>query len=285
MASDKQIAANRKNAAQSTGPKTQAGKERAKRNPLKHHVLANDLNIADADMPEFDLLRSTLSKQLSPATALQSIAFDRILSSIWRHKLAVRLDAKRLKVTVDQLEQGENSVQDEPPPENILLTRWYGESPADLRAAIRFLSELRLDIESNGWIHAEDWKPKVLRMFGEEYFSLLTEWVPMNVDAIHMAQMVTDHAKTYKLPLPPEESKKDPGIVDPSLSWQLGVKLIDLTRQHLESLGRISRLTAEGTNHEHRASALELATRYLTSATRELERAVAFYQYLKDQGM
>lgn len=284
MASDKKIAANRRNSARSTGPKTRTGKQHAKRNALGHRVLARELVVDDADMPEFELLRSMLREQLSPTTALQCIAFDRILCSIWRHKLAVRLDAKQLKLASDNFEQRENPVQDDALPEDILPNRWYGESAAGLQAGIRFLAELRLDIETNGWIHAEEWKPKVLRMFGEEYFSLLTEWVPMSVDAIHMAQMVTDHAKRFKLPLPSAESKNDL-VVDPSLTWQMGVKLIDLTRQHLESLGRISRLNEDRTNREHRASVLELATRYLTSATRELERSVAFYRYLGDQGM
>lgn len=49
MASERQIEANRKNAKQSTGPQTAAGKQRSKRNALKHG-LARSNDQADAQI-------------------------------------------------------------------------------------------------------------------------------------------------------------------------------------------------------------------------------------------
>ncbi|WP_019198190.1 hypothetical protein [Afipia birgiae] len=43
MASEKQIAANRKNATKSTGPRTQKGKARSKMNALRHGLAASNL--------------------------------------------------------------------------------------------------------------------------------------------------------------------------------------------------------------------------------------------------
>jgi hypothetical protein len=122
----------------------------------------------------------------------------------------------------------------------------------------------------------------VTRAFGEEFFSLLTQWVPMNITAIHMAEMLVDKAEKFRSPLPPLDSKYTRVVEDPKLSWQMGVKLIELTQQHLQSLLRMSDLGADGTGQEHHASPLDLATRYCTTATRELERAVRWYQYLKE---
>ena len=61
----------------------------------------------------------------------------------------------------------------------------------------------------------------------------------------------------------------------------MGIRLIDLMQEHLESLARIGKLSVDGSGQDHHTSAVELATRYLTSTTRELERAVAWYLFIK----
>ena len=95
--------------------------------------------------------------------------------------------------------------------------------------------------------------------------------------------MVTNHAERFNLPLPDADLLRDRELVDPSLSLQMAVKLIDLKQHDLESLARISSLVADGTGQEHHATVLDIATRYYTTATRDLERAVNWYQYLKEQ--
>jgi len=285
MTSAKKIAANQNNAKDSTGPKTELGKQRSKRNATKHSILSRELLISDADKNEFEVLRSELQDQFSPATTLQRIAFDRILCALWKQKLAVRLDAQRLKEVSDQFknENSDNTDKSESLSEKLLKPDWYGASGADLRATIRFLSHLRGDVEANGWIHAEDWKPQVVRTFGENFFSMFSHWVPINIDAIYASEAITAHKERYGSPLPPVGSGNARILKDPRLSWQMGVKLIDLMNQHLESLARINRLGADGNGKEHPTFALELATRYFTSATRELERAVAWYLFIKEQ--
>ena len=53
MATKKQIAANRKNAKKSTGPKTAKGKARSSRNALKHGLLSRQVVLADEDGEAF----------------------------------------------------------------------------------------------------------------------------------------------------------------------------------------------------------------------------------------
>ncbi len=285
MTSKKKIAANQNNAKDATGPITELGKQRSRRNSTKHSVLSRELLISDGDKNEFELLRSELQDQFSLATTLQRIAFDRILCTIWRQKLAVRLDAQRLKEASDQFrnENSDDTAQSESLSEKLLKPDWYGASGADLRAAIRLLSRLREDVEENGWIHAEDWKPQVVRTFGENFFSMLTHWVPIKIDEIFLSEAVTEHTAIFGSQLPRARADSARIVKDSRLSWQMGVKLIDLMQQHLESLARINRSGAGGNAQEHRTSALELATRYFTSATRELERAVAWYLFIKEQ--
>jgi|SRR5450631_4016117 hypothetical protein len=96
----------------------------------------------------------------------------------------------------------------------------------------------------------------------------------MKPDAILMAEMLVDKRERLGTPSPEMSARSKPAIADPRLSWQLAIKFIDLTRLHLESLSRIRKLSIDGDSPEHRTSAVELAARYLTSSTREVERAV-----------
>jgi hypothetical protein len=52
MASEKQIAANRRNAQKSTGPKTESGKRRASLNAFRHGLASQGLQAVDADLVE-----------------------------------------------------------------------------------------------------------------------------------------------------------------------------------------------------------------------------------------
>ena len=62
MASEKQIAANRKNASKSTGPRTQEGKARSKMNALRHGLAAS--NMLDASNRNEDTFTSHSSESL-----------------------------------------------------------------------------------------------------------------------------------------------------------------------------------------------------------------------------
>ena len=73
--SDKRLAANRKNAQKSTGPKTESGKRTVSRNGLKHGAFARDLIIRspylEEDPDEFNRLLASLTDELKPETLFQ----------------------------------------------------------------------------------------------------------------------------------------------------------------------------------------------------------------------
>jgi hypothetical protein len=58
MASDRQIAANRRNAANSRGPRTRAGKERSRQNAYRHGLAARLIAPADAAKQRAELARA-----------------------------------------------------------------------------------------------------------------------------------------------------------------------------------------------------------------------------------
>ncbi len=108
----------------------------------------------------------------------------------------------------------------------------------------------------------------------------------MSPTAIHFAMMLAAKDELLgKAPLPkPNPDSNVEFVVDPQLSWQMAIKIIDFTRLQLESLLQINRLESHKGDRDNGLPALDLASRYSTSAERGLERAVQWFQDLKDQG-
>ncbi len=86
MTTKAQVTANRTNAQKSTGPKTPQGKTAASQNSVKHGLLARSNVIMSESQEEFDLHRDLLLEELAPATPMESMLADRIVSLSWRLK-------------------------------------------------------------------------------------------------------------------------------------------------------------------------------------------------------
>ena len=84
MASVKQIAANRRNAAGSTGPKSAAGKQVARMNALKHGLQAEHVVIPGEDPEEFEALLRGLEEDYLPVGFRESLLVERIAECTWR---------------------------------------------------------------------------------------------------------------------------------------------------------------------------------------------------------
>jgi len=84
MASRKKIAANRRNAKKSTGPKTAEGKARSAQNATRHGLLARRAVLADEDPAAYEALRLELHHELWPGSALETALVDRIAAAQWR---------------------------------------------------------------------------------------------------------------------------------------------------------------------------------------------------------
>ena len=72
MATDKQVAANKQNALKSTGPRSLVGKNRARRNALKHGLAARTLR-DQSSRQKIDALTQIFAVQTDP-TAARAIA-------------------------------------------------------------------------------------------------------------------------------------------------------------------------------------------------------------------
>lgn len=73
MTSPAQIAANRRNARQSTGPRTANGKAKSRLNALRHGLTAENCVLPGESCEAFDHLQARLVAEFTPATALDEI--------------------------------------------------------------------------------------------------------------------------------------------------------------------------------------------------------------------
>ena len=91
---EKAIAANRRNAQRSTGPKTADGKAVTSLNALKHGLRSSSLavpHLEDADNWEAHLTQTL--KALSPVGYLETVLAERAASALWRLGRAVRYES------------------------------------------------------------------------------------------------------------------------------------------------------------------------------------------------
>lgn len=84
MTSEKQIAANRRNAAKSTGPKTVKGKQVAQMNALKHGLRAEQVVIFGEDPAAFEALRDDLYAHFQPSDPVEEGLVEQVAACRWR---------------------------------------------------------------------------------------------------------------------------------------------------------------------------------------------------------
>jgi hypothetical protein len=96
--SPKNLAANRQNAARSTGPRSAAGKERSRLNALKHGLLAseavNRLIEGEPARTAFDALAERLAGYYRPLGPVEEILVEKVAIATWRLKRILRFEAQ-----------------------------------------------------------------------------------------------------------------------------------------------------------------------------------------------
>lgn len=315
MITDRKKATNRTNSANSSGPRTARGKKNSSRNAQKHGLYSKELIVSDDDNGEFASLREGLLAQFNPSTALQTVAFEQIVASCWRGKLAIRLEMSRLNLQLRTKKESDPSDSEEKV--DAQEFDWYAGSPQDLRRGIKFLEALHGVVAESGGLHLESLKEQIIKGFGLGFYNALRDWRPMNASAISLANHLVRHAETFKRPLPniydeknevpvdgigaslnksdtPSEKNVDPSprknsapsdrndvLVDPSQQWQMLVKLVDMQLQHLRDLLR------SGINDPELDTQVltDFVPRYFTTASRDLQKSVDWFLYLKSQGL
>jgi hypothetical protein len=99
------MAANRRNALRSTGPKTPAGKQAVKWNAVKHGLLAKEAVIpvgeGQESKAEFTTVLARLREYLQPEGVLEEMLVERIAVCYWRLRRVLRAEVGELRKGLD----------------------------------------------------------------------------------------------------------------------------------------------------------------------------------------
>jgi hypothetical protein len=92
MTSEGKIAANRANARRSTGPKTPEGKAAVRLNNLRHGLYSRESLIRGESEADLVAFGKRLRATLAPATELELLLADRIVSTAWRLRRLITIE-------------------------------------------------------------------------------------------------------------------------------------------------------------------------------------------------
>ncbi len=111
------LEANRRNALQSTGPKTDAGKAASRLNALKHGLLTKEAAITrgayQEDEQEFAQLLNDLREQFTPVGVAEDLEVQKIALCYWRKMRAVRYEHGVIRKRTGDLREREELSREE----------------------------------------------------------------------------------------------------------------------------------------------------------------------------
>ena len=147
VCSPEQLAANRRNSKQSTGPKTPEGKSKSRRNGLKHGLTGAGVVIADEDAVALDERFEAFEADLKPANDVARFLTRRAALLSVRLDRSAREEAAR--ITLDMLEADEVE-EDARALEFQFLTESFADHPAESARKLR-RSEEGIDWLLDAW--------------------------------------------------------------------------------------------------------------------------------------
>jgi len=119
MATDRQIAANRENAKKSTGPRTEPGKRRARRNAYRHGLTAESVIPILEDEAGYKKFENKILADYTPESAIERALVVRLASLLWRLRRAVAIESGLFQIQ-GQIVRGRHLINDHADPSDPL---------------------------------------------------------------------------------------------------------------------------------------------------------------------
>ena len=98
MTSFRQMEANRRNALKSTGPTTDAGKQRSRRNAVRHGLTAETVIATLEDEEDYKAFELSVTSGFDAPTAVERELVLRLASLLWRLRRATAIDTGLLQL-------------------------------------------------------------------------------------------------------------------------------------------------------------------------------------------
>jgi hypothetical protein len=136
MATKAQIAANRRNAKRSTGPKTPEGKAVVAQNATTHGFTSKHLIVPESERDEFAALEAELLAEIRPKGALEAISFRQLVHAAWNQN-------RYFRTQVRCIEKSTNPLNARDPGSFAVMERLHRYQAQMQRAYTRALAELR----------------------------------------------------------------------------------------------------------------------------------------------
>jgi hypothetical protein len=111
MTSLKQIEANRRNAFHSTGPKTEAGRQRSRGNAVRHGLTAETVIEALEDPEDYKAFEASVTPDFDAQTAVERELVLRLASLLWRLRRATAIETGLLQIQSEVLRKATQAPQ------------------------------------------------------------------------------------------------------------------------------------------------------------------------------
>ncbi len=102
MSSLKQVEANRRNALQSTGPTTPEGKERSRRNAVRHGLTAETVTAGLEDSDDYRAFEAAVTADYDAETAVERELVLRLASVLWRLRRVANIEVALFEAVTPQ---------------------------------------------------------------------------------------------------------------------------------------------------------------------------------------
>jgi hypothetical protein len=101
---------------------------------------------------------------------------------------------QHLRALLDIPRDGE--AEPEEPRASAAMTKWFGSGRRELNEGIRILKALEQVVRLKGRV-PEEWKERLDRAFGVEFYESLVNWPTISLDALLLANQLVRHTATF----------------------------------------------------------------------------------------